>query len=75
MADLAELLLKRVARLPLQRLGPGTEAGLWLASLPWPRALEPQQYISPLARMAQLWFTPPAKRVALKAGMSVGVAL
>lgn len=34
----ADLLLQHLPRLELQRLGPTSEAGLLIASLPWPRA-------------------------------------
>jgi hypothetical protein len=34
---LADVLLEELDRLELQRLGQPAEAGLWLASLPWPR--------------------------------------
>jgi hypothetical protein len=36
-----DLLLKHAASLPLARLGPEEDAGLWIASVPWPRAKTP----------------------------------
>lgn len=42
--DIASLLLSKLDSLQLQRLGPDTEAGLWISSLPWPRSR--QQNIS-----------------------------
>lgn len=35
---LADLLMKRLPDLPLSRLGDDDPAGLWITSLPWPRA-------------------------------------
>lgn len=35
---LADILLDRLESLHLKRLGPEEEAGLWITSLPWPRA-------------------------------------
>lgn len=57
MTPSVDLLLKHAAALPMSRLGDGGEAGLWIASAPWPRAKTPAislggkpTFVKPLGR-------------------------